>query len=436
MIARRARPGIAAMLAAFAMQPAIVPAESLEEAWSLAEANDHGYAAARADVTVAREGMSAAKAARIPTVSVNGAFTQLEDSPAFDFTAAGIPVQLPEIFGHDNFANAGVAVRVPLYTGGRITSGIEAAQAGLEARQALAHGALQELRIAVARAYVGVLLAESRLAVADTNVASLEAYARDVRAMFEREVVPRNDSLAAEVALADALQKRLRARNGAELARSQYNRLLGRPLDHSVDLDPALPRVAADLAALPFATLVDRALAARPELIALEAEARSLGAQAEAERARLKPQLGVTGGYTYFENQALDRETFAAASIGFEWAIFDGGQIRARSASLRAAQQASGERAIDLRSQVELAVRAAWLALDESRSRVAVTHDAVAQADENLRITRQQYAAGLGTSTRVLEAETLRVQSLLNRDEAVLDADLATLELARAVGEL
>jgi hypothetical protein len=36
----------------------------------------------------------------------------------------------------------------------------------------------------------------------------------------------------------------------------------------------------------------------------------------------------------------------------------------------------------------------------------------------------------------VLEAETLRVQSLLNRDEAVLDADLATLELARAVGEL
>ena len=49
---------------------------------------------------------------------------------------------------------------------------------------------------------------------------------------------------------------------------------------------------------------------------------------------------------------------------------------------------------------------------------------------------RERYGAGLGTQTQLLEAETLRVRALSNRDNAVLDAGLARLRLARAVGSL
>ncbi|HSN72397.1 MAG TPA: TolC family protein [Steroidobacteraceae bacterium] len=428
--------GVILACAAVMSWPGAARGESLEDAWAVAAARDQGYAAVQSDVTAAREQLDAARAQRNPTLALDGAFTQLEDSPAFDFSSTGLPVQLPEIFDNDNFANAGVTLSLPLYTGGRISNGIEAASAQLEAREALGDGALQDLRIAVARAYVDVLLARSRNSVAESSVATLAAYTDEVRAMFAREMVPSNDLLAAEVALADARQNLLRAENAVELAASAYNRLLGRPFETPVELDPELPAAATELLALPQSALAERALEARPELLALEAQARALGAQAESERALLKPQLGLRGGYLYFENQALDRETFATASIGFEWAIFDGGQIRARAASLRAAQQAAGHRADDLRSRIELGVRQASLALSEARARVEVTRDAVEQAEENLRITRQQYNAGLSTSTRVLEAETLRVRALLNRDQAVFDADLAALELARAVGAL
>ena len=61
---------------------------------------------------------------------------------------------------------------------------------------------------------------------------------------------------------------------------------------------------------------------------------------------------------------------------------------------------------------------------------------AAEQADENLRIARERYTAGLGTQTQLLQAESLRVQALRNRDDASLDAGLAQLRLARAVGAL
>ncbi len=81
-------------------------------------------------------------------------------------------------------------------------------------------------------------------------------------------------------------------------------------------------------------------------------------------------------------------------------------------------------------------MRQAWLDIEESRQRVIVTAQAAEQAEENLRIARERYTAGLGTQTQLLQAETLRVQALSNRDNASLDAGLAQLRLARAVGAL
>ena len=48
----------------------------------------------------------------------------------------------------------------------------------------------------------------------------------------------------------------------------------------------------------------------------------------------------------------------------------------------------------------------------------------------------RQYLAGLVTTTRVLEAESLRIVSHTNHDNAIFDASLAAYRLARAVGEL
>jgi outer membrane protein TolC len=182
--------------------------------------------------------------------------------------------------------------------------------------------------------------------------------------------------------------------------------------------------------------LVQQALDRRTELAALGEQAEAYGQLARVERSRVLPQLSASGGYTYLENQFLDDETVGMAGVGVQWALFDGGQSRKRAAALERNRRATQEQRADVESMIALQVRQAWLDVEETRQRIRVTADAVGQAEENLRIARERYGAGLGTQTQLLEAETLRVQALTNRDNATLDAGLARLRLARAVGAL
>jgi outer membrane protein TolC len=409
-------------------------AETLTDAWALALQQDHSLAAARHQAEAAGFEAQAARAQRWPTVAVGGSYTQLDDSPAFDFAFTGLPLTPPELFEDDKYVMGSASLTIPLFTSGRISSSIAAAEARERGVGAQVTAATADVKLAVADSYVEVLRARKAHGVATSNVQTLEALTRDTTSMFERELVPKNELLAVQVALADARQNELRAANAAEVAAAAYNRRLGTPLDRPVELSEALAvpvELSQDLPAL-----VEQAKSRRTELAAFDAQAEAYGQLARTERSRVLPQVALSGGYQYLENQFLDDETVGMAGIGVQWALFDGGQSRKRAAALDRNRRATEQQRADASSQIELQVRQAYLGIQESRQRVIVTAQAAEQADENLRIARERYTAGLGTQTQLLQAESLRVQALRNRDDASLDAGLAQLRLARAVGAL
>jgi outer membrane protein TolC len=408
-------------------------AETLAEAWALALQHDQQLAALQTRATSAADEVSAARAQRLPSVTTGASFLQFADAPAFQFSAAG--PSLPEIVDGDNAGLASVSASVPLYTSGRVAASIEAAQSQRSAADAVLSRAAQDLKLGVVRNYVAVLRAQRALRVVESSVEALEAYERDARAMFDRETVPRNDLLAASVALANERQRAIRAAHADKLARAGYNRQLGQPLDRAFTLDPSLPAINASVQRRSLDELTTIALRQRSELTELHAQAASLGHLAAVEIARTRPQVSLSGGYTYLESAILDRDTFATASVGFTWPIFDGA-AQHRVSALRGAQRSIEQRRADLESRIALEIQEAVLELEAATSRIGATTDAISQAEENLRITREQYRAGLVTSTRVLEAVTLRIEARTNHDDALLDAQLAGYRLLHSVGEL
>jgi len=424
---------LAAVVAGVLLVPG-VRAETLQDAWARAAQQDRSLAAVRSQAEAAQLDAAAARAQRWPTLAVGGSYTWFDDAPAFDFSFTGLALTPPELFGGDDFVMGSATLSVPLFTGGRISSSIAAAEARGRGAGAQLQGVEQDVKLAVAESYVEVLRARKALAVADSNVRTLEALVGDIGAMYERELVPKNELLAVQVALADARQNSLRAANGAEIAQAAYNRRLGEPLDRVAELEEQVPEP--DTLPPDLAPLVQMATERRTELAALGEQAKAYGQLARLERSRVLPQVSVSGGYNYLENQFLDDEEFAMAGVGVQWALFDGGQSRKRAAAMERNRRAAEEQRADAESLIALQVRQAWLGVEETRKRVQVTAGAVEQAEENLRIARERYGVGLGTQTQLLEAENLRVRALTNRDNATLDAALARLRLARAVGSL
>jgi outer membrane protein len=122
--------------------------------------------------------------------------------------------------------------------------------------------------------------------------------------------------------------------------------------------------------------------------------------------------------------------------IGFEWRLFDSGQTSARASALMHRARAAARQLDDARSLIALEVESAAMNLEEARARLGVTAAAVAEAEENLRMARELYGSGLGTNTQVLDAESLRVGALTNRDNARYDLQLARYQLRHATGAL
>jgi outer membrane protein TolC len=423
-------------IAIVALVPAARSAETLQDAWAMALVRDPALAAVRADAGAAAASERAARAARWPTLEATAGYTRYDEAPALDVATPSFAFRSPPIFDNDDMVMGGARLSIPIWTGGALSASIRSARHAREAAEALAEQAVADLKLEVAARYVGVLRARRALEAAAARVASLEAHMADVQAMVERELVAQSDLLAARVALADAQQQQVRATSGIKLAQAAYNRRLGQPLDRVPDIEDR-----GALAGLPAETrgideLLKVAASRRSELRALEARARALEAQASAERRRLLPQLALEGSYQHLETTILDREDLASVGVGLRWTLFDGGQTLQRALSLERGGRAARYRLEELGSQLELQVRDAWLGLAEAEARRVATREAVAQAEENLRISRELYGVGLANDTQVLDAIALRVSAAGNRDDAELDAELARLELARAIGEL
>ncbi|ASJ76568.1 TolC family protein [Granulosicoccus antarcticus] len=422
------------VLSCLALPLSVSHAETLEEAWGVALSSDQSLQAMKSQTQAAAASVSAAKARRLPTVNVDAAFTQLDDTPGLDLSALGLT--LPDAVSHDNFLAASAQLNLPLYTGGQISNGISAANAALEANRDQEVAAVQNLKLAVADAFVLVLRATHAVEVANANVDSLQGHATDVENFFNKGLVPQNDLLAVQVSLANAQQKALQTANGLDIAKAAYNRQLGRALEAEVSLDEVMPQVDPLARVDELDQLTTTALDNRSELSALLNKSSALSLQGKAERGSTLPTVGLNATYRYLENETLDDQNLASVALGVSWALYDGGLAKHRASALEQQAQSARDLNADLDSGIRLQVRSAWLSINEARRRMDVAQKAVAQAEQNLKVAKDRYQNGIGTNTEVLDAEALRSVSQLNNNDARYDAALARLKLARSLGVL
>lgn len=406
-----------------------VAAETLEDAWNIAIDNNHQIKSAKADTSASEQQVYSARGQRLPELNVNTGYTQLSETPAAKADFGGQT-------GQFNTSQAGsvkaqAIASVPVFTSGRISHSINAAEASLEAARHNEISSVLNIKMQVAEAYVSVLRSEGALQVAQNHVDSLSKFHQDVNNLYDQGVVAKNDVLAADVELANARQLVVQASNRLDIARAHYNQLLDRKLDDEVRLAREFPETPPGT----LAELSNSALTQRPELVVLAQQIEALEQQAKSVKAGTMPQVAVNGGYQYQENRYQAFQGLWMVNIGMQWKLYDGSTGHSSDAISRQAL-ALKEQRDDLNSTIALQVRQAWLDIQEARQRIDVAQQAIAQADENMKVTTDRYQQGLSINTEVLKAEDLRTRAHDNLNNAGYDAALANLHLRRAVGNL
>ncbi len=412
-------------------------AENLEQVWNIALQRNHVLAASQQKELSAQHQLASAQANYLPRLSLESGYMRTESEPAAKVNIPALPMlkgtTLP--FAQESSYFGGLSISAPLYTSGKIASGVEAAQAQSEASLARTQLTRSDLKLAIAQSYIAVLRAEHAVNVSNSHIAAVSKHVDDVQALFDKGYAARHDLLATQVAMANARQLGLQANNALELARAALNRWLGREYERAVEIqDIAGFNKEAVMADLP--ALLQSANNDRKELQELSSQSLAYKKQAHSVAAGHMPQIGVTAGYSKLENRYLAEDKGWYVGVVVKWDLFDGGLIRHQASQLSANAQAINEMEADTRERISLQVRQSWLTQQETRARMQLVEKAVEQAEETLSLARERYRSGLAPNSDVLDAETRRLQALSNRDNAFYDHEFARLQLLHASGKL
>jgi len=423
----------AAVPAAWAQAPQPAPRElTLAQALTLAAQQNHQLRVAAYEVSIARSQLAQARAGGAPQVSVQGSYTRTKEAGPTTVSIAGMTVEIPA--ASPNLYNLGLALQYPLYTGGRLDAQIALAEANVKGAEAALARVTQQVIFGVRQAYYQLLLAQAGSEVADRSAAQAAENLRVAQARVAAGASPRFDEVQAQVAVAQARQSQVRARNGIAQAAQGLNALVNLPLTTPLRLRDAL-------AVRPVGPAVDaliaRALEVRPEFAELRARQAAAQAGIALAESGARPAVALNGAAGYGNTNALfgsGASTSWSVTLAATLNLYDGGLTRERVAEAR--QRLEQLRALEAqqRQAVELEVRQAFLNLQSAAEELAGADAVVTQAAEALRIANVRFESGVGTNLEVLTAQTTASQAELGRAQALFTYTLARASLEHAVG--
>ncbi len=379
------------------------------------------------------------KAADMPVLSAEGGYTRTNHVSVFGFTGDDglFRVIYPDV--PDNWRTR-LDMQWPIYTGGRTQALEKAADAERQASGKDLTAARSDLTLETTRAFWALVTATESVRVVSESVTRVEGQLHDVKARFDAGFLPPNDVLTVETRVAREHSLLIDAENQRDGARATLARLIGAPIDATFDPDATLDVPAGEPAASTAQALAEQAKSGRADRQALLFRTQAADERIDAARAGSRPQVAVAAGYDYARPNPnifpRQDEWKPSWQLGFNvgWTLFNGGRTSAEVAEARSLSTAVREQLAELDTQIALEVRQRQLDLASAIAAVKPAADAVTSASEARRVVQERFAAGVATSSDLLDAQQDQLEAELGRTRALANVKLAEARLARALG--
>ena len=346
--------------------------------------------------------------------------------PAEALAALANPVTISMM---KNGVVAGVQAVQPVFAGGQIVNGNKLAKVGEDVSRLQLQLSENEVEKTAEQYFWQLASMQEKMKTVEAVETLLNDICKDVDVAVRAGVAMRNDLLQVQLRQNDIASQKLKIRNGISLVRmllSQYCGLRDTSFAISYQTD-AIP---------PLSTKQDHQLA-----LLGTAEYQLLGKQVEAADLQKKiaigqnlPSVAVGAGYNYHNLLENDRSfgmVFATVSVPIsDWW---GGSHAIKRKKLE--QQQAREQLADNAELLKIKMQSAWNSVEESYQQLLLAQRSIEQAEENLRLNRDYYNAGMTKMSDLLEAQMLYQQSCDKRTDAFADYQNKLLEYRQATGQ-
>lgn len=328
-----------------------------------------------------------------------------------------------------------MSLTLPLFTGGRLTSGFKQAKFNLESSREAVRQSTHMTVFHTKGAFYGYLLAKEFVSVAEDAVRVAEENLQNVKNMYEVGMVSKMDLLRSEVRVTNMQPVLIEAKNNLRIAELNLKTLLGLDLSQPVE-------IMGELGYEPYEPdleeCVSSALAHRPEVKQLDFQRNMAEETLKMARAGYFPTLAASGTYNFWADrlnfQKNTWSSFYAVNLVMTFPLFNGFQTSAQVGQAKALIREIGLNQKALRDAVEFEVRQAVLKLEESRESLLSQEKNIEQAKESLRITQLNFSEGMATTLDVISAEAASSQAQVNHSQALFNYVIAKADLDRAMG--
>ncbi|PIB92689.1 TolC family outer membrane protein [Caulobacter sp. FWC2] len=402
-------------------------ADTLADAIALAYQTNPTLQQQRASARITDEGVVQAKSGFRPTVGA-----------ALDVTGANVNPAGSGSTVKSSGSSATVSVTQPLYTGGRASATLSAAEADvLSARESL-RSVEQNVLVNVVQAYVDVRRDQERLRIAKENVAVLQRQLDESNARFDVGEITRTDVAQSQARLAAAKAGLSGAQAQLEVSRAGYAAVVGQTAG---DLAPE-PTLAGLLPAS-----VDQAFEAaqttNPGVTSAKYNEESAAARVAVAKAGYRPTISARAGIGFdagrtsgVGSQFDDYSRTISGAVTASVPIFAGGlttsQVRAATERENAARSATES----ARRTAIQQVSNAWSNLLASRAQLGSNEEQVRATRIAFEGVRQEQQVGLRTTLDVLNAQLELSNAELALVSARRDEYVASAVVLQAMGQL
>lgn len=327
----------------------------------------------------------------------------------------------------------------PIFRGFELINQYRISGLGLDAAEFGAKITRQDVILDAKNAYYSVLKAQKLLNVAEQRVIQIASQKEVAENFYEVGMSPLNDLLQAQASLAIARQGLIVAQNNLEIAKSQFNLVLRRPVNSPVEIQDILDYT-------PFVDDVDLCLSSaqdhRLEIKVADLEVDIAEKEVMLARKDYYPSISLTGRYSRIGDQwdveggegISDAASWNVQAIA-KWDFWEWGRTSfGVKEKLHRLSQAQYRRA-QVQDNIELEVKTAFLRTKESEKNIITVEKAIEQAKENFRINEERFKEQVGTTTDVLDAQTLLSDTLTNYFNALYDFKISKATLFRAMGQ-